>query len=305
MFIEIFDHSMLAEFRRCPRYFYWRMVCDLTPNMKANEFKPAFGSAIHDALEIWYTTGDADLMDTAFIEYWMPFEVVEKGIKQKKIRNLQRGLQILELYRKRFPRENEPFILPEGDKLELGFTVELEKYLYCGKMDGLVTYDMGFHGLTVLEHKTSGAKGYLTIYPNYQADGYMYGASQLVGEPVLGVLFNQIYHPEPTKSDHKIEFLRELTTRSPEAMEAWRKDTIWLMDLINRCGEEKHWPKNPGQCFAYWMACPYKDLCTTCNQGMCDNLKRELYVEDKWNPHPDARGKHGGETKADSKPVGG
>lgn len=279
--IEVMDNSMLSQFKDCPRKFHWRYNRHLVPLHEKN-YVTGFGHALHEAMAAWYKTGDAQKMDKAFVDEWLPYEGQDESGK----RCMLRGLTITRQYREKFT--HEPFEVITPDYIEVGFTMELGDHLICGKIDGIVNWKLLTEGLVVLEHKFSNSKGFLTCEPNAQLDTYIWAASRITGKPLIGAYFNQVYH---TLKDHnKNDFVRELTYRSEEKIEEWERDTLFYIGLIDRCSMEETWPKNTKHCGAYNRACEYTRLCKTVCKTEQEELIPLLYKTEKWNPYPDARG---------------
>jgi hypothetical protein len=267
---------MLDNFRLCPRKFYYRMVLHLI-SPTTETYKMEFGTAIHNAFDAWYRGQGPAAMDKAFIDHYLPFD----GLCTYDIRTLAYGLHMLELFRKKFPLEDEPFI---PKYIEIGFTAELGPFLYCGRMDGVVEWNRIWNGLVILEHKTSARKGYLLIKPNSQFIGYIWGASEQLSQPVLGVYLNAVYLYKKAP-----EFVRELAEYTPAHVEEWKQETIQTMTLINNCCEKGIWLKTTKNCTAYGKRCEYIELCNNMDEGIRQNIINTLLVEEKWNPHPEAR----------------
>ena len=131
--LDTLDNSMMADFRKCPRYFQYRHIETLVPQSDFVKFKAEFGSAIHEALASWYTDHDPVKMDKAFIDYWAPFE----GQDDQGIRTIAKGILVLEKYRDWYP--TEPFEILDGpDGVEVGGAVDLGSFLFTFKCDGLI-----------------------------------------------------------------------------------------------------------------------------------------------------------------------
>lgn len=277
-----FDNLMISNYKRCPRFFYHRHIECIQPVGKnfGTDFKAQFGVAWHDAMDAWYlSNGSPDVMDKAFIKTWMPFE----GTDSTGLRTLARGLKLLQHYRTQYPIEDEPFTIPSPEYIEVGFSVQLGDFIYCGRMDKLAKWrGPGMEGWVVIDHKTSGAKGYLTLKPNAALDGYVWGAGQLVDGPIIGGYLDQVYLYKV-----KIEMYRELTERKLEEIEEWKWETIRWVSKIREDFNDKRWSRNPGNCKAFGRECEYKLLCSNCNLATIEQLKETMYDVDVWSPYPD------------------
>lgn len=263
--IEVFDNTSLSVFKLCPQKYYYRMLEHLIP-VVSNNYAAEYGIAFHKAMDVWYNTHDFEKTSSAFIDYWTPFE----GSDPTNLRSLINGVKLLQQYVSTYKVE-----LFEMIHTEIAFTAELNKnYLYHGKCDGLVKYSDG--NLYTLEHKTSSVKGYLSLKPNHQLDGYQFGVSQLYNQPIKGCIFNQIY-----MSKKGNEFVREMTLRSPIDILNFQADTISWCDDVNRCNDAGKWRKNTNSCGAYYKACEYKILCD-CPSESLSTVKDTCFKVQKW-----------------------
>ena len=276
--IEVFDSSMIKEYRACPKKFFYRYIRHLK-SVKERAFETAFGHAGHEALAVHYKGGTAQESNKVFTECWLPHE----GTDPKEKRTLARGLIILDQYRKKFDG-CEPFEVFDPKYIEIGFSLDLGEYIVCGKMDGIVQWNLLFTGLVVLEHKFSNSKGFLITEPNQQLDTYIWAATMLIDKPIIGAYFNQIYHV--AKDPLKNEFVRELSRRSPAAIKNWEVETL---DWMNRINDDKTYPQNSNNCGAYFRSCPYKPLCLEFDKDEHEKLVELCYNVEKWEPFPDAR----------------
>lgn len=282
-----FDHTILSLYRLCPQRMKRRMIDHLVPLQEQN-LPASFGLALHEGFAQWYKTGDAILCDKAFVEAFMPFANI---IDTRGLISLSRGLEILYLYRLHYPIANEPFKSLGEEMFEIGFLVEIEgtPYCYFGRMDGAVNAEMIFNGLAVLEHKTTSSYGYLIPQPNHQIDGYLYALQQMLSEPVLGCILNIINYQAKDLAKSKNTFTRQLTCRTKEHIEDWKKDTVIWMEKVNEDIKRKHFPKNTNSCRAFNRNCPYIDLCRNTDEDVIQDMIKTYFKESIWSPYPEAR----------------
>lgn len=274
MTIDAFDHTMLQCFRDCPRKFKNRHVLNLVSREKEREFIPAFGGALHKALEYWYNSkGDLQTMLKAFNKEWEPYE----GTDPKCVRTQAKGIEICIDYVKRFPHKDEPFIVL---KSELGFAVDMGFFIYYGRTDGLLEFIVpGMEGLYIREDKTSSMKGSIILTPHHQMDGYIYSIQQLMGEEIKGGLFNRIYFYKVNESD----FCRDVVERSERQMHEWEESLRYWVMKAQECEKNQIWPMNTGGC-SDWGGCHYLPLCANKLPEYDKDLKTALYRESKWHP---------------------
>lgn len=283
--IMSFDNTMLSYFKTCPRKFYFRMVLnlELPADNFDTDYKAQFGVAWHLAMDEWFTNGSVEKMESAFITHWLPFD----GQDPKGQRTLLTGLELMRMYRARYPQSEEPFKVRH---CEIGFSAPLGKYMYNGRMDKVLEWlYAGYEGLVVMDHKTSTAKGFLNPKPNSALTGYIWGVMATVNEPVVGAYLDEVYCYKqlvPSKC-----FIRELTVRSEREMEEWELDTLTWMDAVNTCNDNKVWPINSDNCRKFGRDCEYILLCNAGSQDERDALIGTMYKENEWKPYMDARDK--------------
>ena len=278
--LDTLDNSMMADFRKCPRYFQLRHIENLVPISDYIKFKAEFGSAIHEALESWYTEHDGIKMDEAFIKYWSPFE----GQDDTGIRTVAKGLLVCEKYRSWYP--TEPFEMVET---EIGGSVDLGPFLFTFKCDGLIKDHEG--NFWILEHKTSAHRGFLIPNPNVQLTGYIQAVSIIKGVAVKGAYLNQIYFRKGRKGEPQMDTIslqREETTRSPNDLKEWLADAIAWAKMIGEACENEYFPKATESCTAYG-GCQYIEICKCGDLNVQKTVKKALFKEEKWEPFPGAK----------------
>lgn len=280
-----YDNSMIQEFLNCPRKFFLRYGLHLTSKDKSNKFKAEFGSAIHCGLQTYYEGGTLEECKRSFTEYWLPYE----GDDPKGIRNLLKGLTIIEDYIKKHPieKENWTVVYTKGAELEIAVDISCEEtgeVLFIGKVD-LAIRDKGTKILAPLDHKTTGWSGFLTIKPNHQLAGYSYSLQEMTGEEVDGGFINQIYFTK-----HQIKYTREKASfDSSYLMEEWLRDIRRVIKWIKECFSTDFFPKNTGAC-SQFGGCEFLYLCKHSQASpLYPSLLSTLYEEDKWEPYPGAR----------------
>jgi len=284
-----YDNSMIREFQACPRKFYLRYALHLKTKDKSNRFKAEFGSAIHAGLQKYYDNGTLEQCKVAFTEYWLPYE----GHDPKGIRNLLKGLTIIEDYIKLHPieKENWEVAYAKGAELEIAVDISCEEtgeVLFIGKVD-LAIRDKLTRILSPLDHKTTGWSGFLTTKPNHQLAGYSYSLQEMTGEEVDGGILNQIYFTK-----HQIKYTREKASFNKAYLkEEWLRDIRRVIKWIKECFSTDFFPKNTDNCSQYG-GCEFLYICKNSqSSSIYPSLLATLYEEDKWEPYPGARDEEG------------
>ena len=289
-FNNIVDNSMLIDFKKCPRYFYYRHLEYLAPIDEMSGFKTGYGSALHAGLETWYEgikngikSNDLNLMNLSiesFKKEWNKYE----GADVTQMRSALRGEMILRMYFKQF--ENENFTVLET---EIGGSFQIGDFIIIFKADMLCEDDLGEF---VFETKTSGHRGFLTINPNSQIDTYISGCRILKDKPINRALLNQLYFRKGRKGESLIktfDFVREETKRTDEQLEDWEKDVIFYANSIKSACDDNHYAKNTQSCTAYG-GCMFVRLCKVSDESTRNSIKNTLFRKEKWEPWKGARG---------------
>lgn len=275
---EIMDSSKTQTDLECSRKFYWQYIRHLVP--KDRQMALSFGSAVHEALNIWYATYQPELALKAFTDAWEGDEVRDD------LRTRERGIAILAAYFKKY--EVEPF---EWLALERSFNLPLEerdcpdcgmafKYntqirrsewrcSYChspyfvptwsGKIDGIIKWGSQYY---VVDHKTSSRLGwtyFAQFRPSVQMTGYVWAAQQMIGKPISGVVINAI---GVYKS--KMHFERDISSREPWEVDEFVEEAIYRIEEIRKRDVHnlKEWHPNWTSC-GDWGGCRFRDLCLT------------------------------------------
>ena len=93
---RIYDASLISDYLRCPKLFYWRWVRRLLP---AEEPAPLlFGRVMHEALLVWYQTHSVDEATKVFEQ------LPSQGIGDDR-RTKEHGEVIIKEYVKRYGSE--------------------------------------------------------------------------------------------------------------------------------------------------------------------------------------------------------
>lgn len=285
--IKYYDNTMLGDYKKCPRYFYFRHVRGWTPSGIAMPL--IFGLAWHAAMDvIWrgYKKMNKDELVSvamaAFEDVW-----IEEGCKPIK----ELGLQDLEMLGARTPYTaqemlhgylNKRSYILESSRLiaaESPFAVPIypdrDDIFYIGRRDKKIETDTG--DLVILEHKTTSEYkvegGFKEQYiqswwPNSQCEGYLYAGRMEDGDKVRSVWVDAaLVHKKVHDAFRFIPISATFST-----LDNW----LWeARDWINRVESEKQrlagqpadrtvmgaFPRNTDQCSGKYGLCTYQSLC--------------------------------------------
>jgi len=281
---------MIGDYKTCPRYFQYRHLEGLTLYDKLSNFKPAFGTAIHGALEKYYTEvkggaslEDRDLWTLAVDEFkrlWNPYE----GTDLTGLRTMIRGELACRQYFDKFKHDQFKVL-----ETEIGGAISVEEFTIIFKADMVI--EDPIEGVTVFETKTSGHRGYLIVKPNAQLDTYIFGVRAHTGLDIKGAILNQIYFRKGRKGEcitKTLSFEREGTERNDAELEEWYRDVIQWCSKIKLSVKENYFPRNTNSCTAYG-GCMFLSVCKHNDPSVVATLKQG-YKKEMWEPWEGARG---------------
>lgn len=262
---RVFDSSAMKTFARCPRKYYWRYVRDLVPQ----HYNPAplnFGTAIHEALRVWYEEGDMEKAIKVFHAIW------EDRFGDNK-RTHEKGEKLLRSYADEYPSEQFKII---GEP-ETGWTVDILGEDYVGRFDLVVKWGSDYY---VFDHKTASRMGssyYNRFNPDLSTIGYTWAAEQLFDKEFKGVVYNVLYF-----TTKQMDF-----DRQPVYIFDWQKEQFvhYVTDRITEIkslnpGKRREWSQKWVAC-TDWGSCQFRDLCLEKDP---EPLVKSMYRKEEWNP---------------------
>jgi len=187
---SILTFSALDTFRCCPRKYKLRFLDCLQPRERPETL--AFGSAVHEALQLWYTLpADAQRLMKVLELLDAKFAARQSDVEAKRQWQLARA--IMTGYAARYAQEEFEVVAVEKE-----FEAEIrnpdtgrssQTFSVAGKVDGIVRIG---RELYLLEHKTAGTldSNYLDkLWTDTQIALYSFYLRQ-IGFPVVGVVYN-------------------------------------------------------------------------------------------------------------------
>lgn len=316
--LRLFDNTRLSDYKRCPRFFFFRHVLHWQPNGRKHPL--VFGGAWHAGMdEIWrgvkQRLRDSTILSNAydaFIEYW-----VNEGYPHPN----EMDLSSLDEYGARTPgnardklagylKKRKQFIMScDVLEIERAFAVPLDpeddKLFYIGRIDKIVK--MSDKHVRGIEHKTTtlmrlagadrkqhkiGPAFLDSFSPNSQVDGYiaslriLYPWAEKVDIFVDGTLVHKVGE----------DFQFVPIDRQPAQIDQWLWETHKWIDEIDRdhglleeASESDSYlaafPKNTNSCFDFNTSCPFISLCKArANPLTWGDDTPTGYSVKKWDP---------------------
>lgn len=286
------NFSSLDILQTCPRKSLY--VLDRKLKSLNEPSATVFGSAIHKALEVFYSySGKERELPRDFVkhaemiefgerppEQHFLYEAIEKfcelaaplrALPASDKRSLTGGIWTLTHYFKNYL--NDPYVVysdEHGPCVERKFSIPLFKtpqleIEYFGTIDVVLKHE---HTGVILpaDHKTSSVVGsdfYNRLKPNHQYSGYLLGAQQALGLQTDSFLVNCIQvKPKPTTArGTPPNFPRQVTKRSEHDLKEF-KEAVWEASLsFIRWQYEESFPLGPVNACANYGGCQFLDVC--------------------------------------------
>lgn len=273
---HLIDNSMLSDFRRCPRYFYYKHIDGLRP-MGTDE-SPALtvGKAVHAAIEAHY---EGLSPRKAFEEAW-PLDLIIDGYDRAYIDDVLLG------YCTAYPAD-EYEILANETSFEFPL-IRLGRgdYAFCGTIDRIIVID-GY--AYIMDTKTTSMNLSLMLQNqsmNAQYRGYAYYAfHNMLPENIKfgGAIVDAIYLDKRSKTPKfKAEHLkRQRIAINEYAMNEWHRETVATLELIDAL----EWPeRHTDRCFDYFRACQFLDICSANGAHARNDMMNNYSSNNYWNP---------------------
>lgn len=141
--------------------------------------------------------------------------------------------------------------------------------------------------LWIVDHKTTSIEGdsYWKQYElSQQFTGYVWAASELLGQRVEGAVANVIYGRQPTKTGRGLDFLRRRYHYRDDQLGEWRQNMIWLMEDFVHNLQTGRFPMKTQWCVGKFGTCPYHDVCSLPSSARLTMLMSDQYSRNVWNP---------------------
>lgn len=250
--------SMISTFKRCNALCYYQYGLGLITDADEGNIDLAFGTLVHDAVDMFHKTGDINDALTLIENVTLP--------SNHKRKNSAIAKALLREYVKRYPdiklHESETQSIQGHD---LNFNVG--RHLWKLRMDSVITYQ---NRLWMGENKTTN-RAYILIRPNDQFISY-YIAAKKVNSDISGVMIS-VFDPEIVNVD-AIFF-----TPSASECETWCKEMEFTIDSIEACAEKEIFPTNPYAClqFGFNRSCYCLPLCQARSVEERDRLIQKYY----------------------------
>ena len=252
------DFSSLSSYMRCPRQYYWRYVQHITRDVEAVAL--INGGAYHDCKAEYYLcrkagAGFEEALSRAIIKLR---EGMSKIMTDDPKRNMSVAEKTMTQYLEIFGDDYQDTV-----EVEVPFAVDLEEFLYVGRIDRIVN---NLFGLCVEETKTTtivGTRWGDRTDPNAQLDGYVSAYYILTGEMPWGAVLDVIPVTTFERVRHKgNKPFRLPTPRTMEDVEAWAEDARSWWNKIAQCKKEGYFSRNTESCTPLLgFKCEFTTLC--------------------------------------------
>jgi hypothetical protein len=174
-------------FRDCRKACDWRYFQELVPIERAHSF--AFGSVIHQCLEIWHLN-----RDIASVINFINRIYINRNSDEREKADWHLAKAMMTGYARIYPEENFEVVALEkefsGPIINPETGAESKSFVLAGKVDGIVKLDNAYY---LLEHKTASQidAGYLDrLWTDFQITLYSWYVEKYLGYKISGVVYN-------------------------------------------------------------------------------------------------------------------
>lgn len=278
----ILSHSMMDEYKKCPRKFFYSTVLGYKPKFTPPYF--VFGSAYHKFREL-LTLGHKEAKSYKDPEIYKQALIGSINLFKSKLPkgpppgkwfhlDLARLLQSCELAYQTWLKERESGLI-EVIECELPFNLSYAgNNRTNGRFDELISWNKQLY---IRDYKTSSKpKNWFEpgTEPNDQVSRYIKALSSLTNEPVRGVVFDVML----TDSKKKPEIYSVITSRTRSQLDRWEKDQEFLHAMIDASREHDVYPM-------YEPSCNFCDYHIVCKSPNTDSMAYKLRSEFKFEPY--------------------
>lgn len=311
------NSSSLSVILSCPRKSYY----SLHRNLRSKSEGPAltFGTAIHKALEVFYSYPyELREFPVKFVEYSdllvfgteVPPEKDPEHFLYKAIRafalaaaplatlpdtdkhSLSCGAWMLQHYFKTYLKDPyEVYVDAQGPFVErtseivILDTPEL-KIIVFGTLD-IVLKNLATGAVLPGDHKTTSQLGsdfFNRLKPNHQYTGYLMIAREVFGLQTNEFLVNGLQKkPRPlTTRGTPPNFSRQITTRSEQDFQEFKDAVLWAVRSYLEWSATNNWPIGNVDACTLWGGCQFLQTCSAPSQ-IRENIIQSSFNEVKQN----------------------
>lgn len=273
------DASSIDAFTRCPRYYELSTVKGYRSRHLVES--PAFGSAVHDGLEVLETlrfegVESKDACVEAAIKYMcLNHSDIRKA--EKSNLNLEAAMRAIVWRAEEHWDDNiKTAATPEGTPaIELRFEVPFEDtgFRLSGRIDRIVSVgDTRDNIIYVSDYKTTGTDLSSYYFNKFklsnQVFAYIYACRHQMGLPVKGLMIEGIQ-----SLVNSTRFKRAVFDVSDERIEEWKRNVSVILQQAEQYHLEGYYPQNFNGC-GMFKGCTFTDVCSEepeFRQGELDN----------------------------------
>lgn len=312
------DNSSLEKYTTCPRSAQYYIFQKLQRSGTRSALE--FGKIIHKALELRYR--QASVMPMAQIEALqmelLGDEFTRYTPPEDEYRNYQFAVEVILQYNQHYPIEDfEPIVSPDGQQMvEVPFAIPLGivmvpqliayedtdtqtkevtkgtfkpgsvvPVIWTGKID-LAYARQGQNYL--MDHKTTSVLGegfYKDFELSHATHGYTFALERLLDRPIHGYVINALATRKPTRTGRSIEFERKSVVVSPELLNEWHEDTLYIIQTMVTQACEGYFPKHTKWCVGKYGTCEYHMVCNMPPASRPVVLSSGEFKPVTWTPH--------------------
>jgi hypothetical protein len=265
------DSTASKALKKCPRYYFLRIVLGRVPLKQKNQVVLDFGTYYHKFRELLelkdYNTAlaaminyDPDLENAGKYKYLDRLRLIETCKEAYKYREkeMQGGrIKVLAV--------EQPFNIQMPDGSFIG-----------GRADQIVSWNGKIYGRDF--KTTSKAQMFFEreLDPNDQCMRYIYSESQLHGTQVQGIIFEAVMNTATTGP----KIFPVISSRNKMQIDSWINDQMMVNKVLTMYRDNDIWPMHETyQC----SFCDMANVCRQPNEASMVNLLKTSYKHEPWD----------------------
>jgi hypothetical protein len=291
-FQHAIDSTSLGDFKRCPRYYFYSMICGLSGGAESPHL--TFGLMMHGASEHYAHAraigmGHDDALDAAL--EWVLGATWDRKLGRPwmsthPLKTRKSLVQTVVWYLDQFEHDPLETVILENGKpavelsfsFDSGYRVRGEIVTFRGHFDRLAM--LGGHPV-IPDLKTTVSqlndKWFAGWTPGNQFSMYALAGKIVYGFPVKSIVVDGIQVGAGFARFH-----RRPVPRSEDMIQEWHRDAgRWIGNMAD-CAERADWPMNDKACDMYG-GCQFRELCSR-SPVQRETWARGAYRKRTWDP---------------------
>lgn len=288
----VYDHTAIKTFMKCPREYFYRIVCGRKQKKQELEVIYGWGNAIHKFAECH---GKGMTLEKCREEAFMLYKIPPPGSKWDHL-DMKRFADTMKMLGTFLDNERAERVVT-CENIEQPFNMDMpDGEQIGGRWDATIK----FAGQSwVRDWKTTTKRNDWfadTLNPNDQATRYVYAYSRAMGwttenrdrtRRCQGIEFVIIENQKPSKKSRENpgsdasppKLVKHPISKSDDELITFEQEQLHYHKLIDTCRTQDVWPMSPTNCS--W--CDYKSVCRKATDSSREYALRTEFVHSVWD----------------------